>query len=153
MAKAQFIMEKSSGKLRFCGEQQESLYHAWASGLLDGTVIDVTLTKHRHPKTLAQLGYYFAVLMPFAVQELRNQGHDELFEVSVGDLKTGVETNTDTVDILFKTLFRSYKSMERIPLKRNMNDEEMGELIDFTLAWLAKNLGAIAPLPNKKEQE
>ena len=149
MAK-QFVMEKKGLLLEFCGEQQKMLYHAWVKGLPDKQLVDIAVTKHRHPKTNAQLGYWYGVLMPFASDELRSAGHNTLFDVGVGSVKTGVDTCPDTADLLLKTLFRAHRNLERLPLKRNMSDSEMGELIDFALAWLAENLGAIAPLPEKE---
>ena len=136
--------------LEFCGQTQISLYRAWVQSLDAKQIVEVTFEKRRHAKTNPQLGYWYGVLMPFAVQELREAGYDTLFDVSIGDLKTGVETNKDTCDLLFKTLFKAHKQMPDMPLKRDMSDAEMSELIDFALQWLAKNLGAVAPVPEEK---
>jgi len=146
MARAEFYMEKRGGTLRWCGDAQRRLYEAYVSGLPDSQIVEVVFAKRKHDKTMPQLGYWYAVLMPFAAKELRAAGHDELFEVAIGDLKTGVATTDQTTDLLFKTLFAAHKQMPYMR-KRDMTDETMSQLIDFTLAWLAKNLGAVAPQP------
>lgn len=148
-AKAKFFMQKTGGKLEFCGQQQKRLYAAYVEGLDGGQVIEASFQKRRHAKTSAQLGYWYGVLMPFCCDELRAAGHDELFAVAVGSLSTGVATTPDTTDLLFKTLFAAHKQLDKAPLKRAMTDEQMGELIDFTMEWTAKNLGAVAPQPEK----
>lgn len=149
MKKNTFYQEKRKGKLHLISPLQQKMYDAVVEGYKDGTLIEMTLKKSRPEKTNAQLGYYYGVLVPFAVEELREAGHDELFSIAVGNMETGVETNKDTVDLLFKTLFRAHKSLKHLPLKRSMTDEEMSQLIDFTLIWLAKNLGVAAPEPTK----
>jgi len=146
--KASFIFEKSGMSLHPCGPPQERLFRAWCEGLPPGAIIDAEFRKHRHPKTLSQLGYWYGVLMPFARDELVAQGHDTLFDVTVGKLKTGVATTTETADILFKTLYAAQRQLEAVPLKRRMTDEEMGNLIDFAMDWLARELGVTAPPPN-----
>ena len=149
MRKATFIFEKAGSRLRLCGKAQQNMYDAWLDSVPDGLILSVVYSKKRHEKTLSQLGYWYGVLMPFGCEVLREAGYDELFEVGVGELKAGVETTPNTTDLLFKTLFAAHKSLKGMPLKRDMTDEEMGQLIDFTMAWLAKNLGAVAPEPEK----
>ena len=143
---ATFYMERR-GNLQFAGQMQRKLYDAYVSGLPEGQIVQVTIRKARHDKTQPQLGYWYGVLMPFACDVLREAGYDELFEVAIGDLKAGVQTTPVTCDLLFKTLYGASVQAGGPVQKRTMTDEEMGQLIDFTATWLAKNLGAIAPQP------
>lgn len=145
--KATFIMERK-GTLRFCGDMQKRLFDAYVRSLPEGQVVEVSVRRHRHDKTSPQLGYWYAVLMPFAARELIAAGHNTLFDVAVGPFKTGVATTDYTADLLFKTLYGAHVGAGMV-LKRTMTKEEMGKLIDFTLMWLAENLGAVAPQPEK----
>ena len=146
MAKARFNYEKRDGCLHLSNLQWR-VYGAWVDGLPDGQIVDAEFRRHRHPKTKAQLGYWYGVLMHVASDALLEAGYDTLFDVAVGKLKTGVATTPDTCDLLFKTLFAASRQMDHAPQKRAMTDGQMGELIDYTKDWLARNLGVIAPLP------
>ena len=149
--KATFFLARGNDRLEFCGDMQRKLYEAWVGRLPDKAVVEMSLQPRRHAKTNPQLGYWYGVLMPFAVEVLCEAGHDTLFDVSVGKLKTGVETNVDTCDLLFKTLFMQHKQYDKLPLKRDMTDEQMGELIDFTVMWLVQNLGVTPPEPKESD--
>lgn len=126
---------------------QGILYKSFVDKLEEGDTVEIRLKKQQRTKTNPQLGYWYGVLIPFAVNVLREAGYNTLFDISVGDLKTGVATNKDTVDLLFKTLFMHHVSEKNLPLKRNMTTQEMSDLIDFALKWMAENLGAFCPTP------
>lgn len=146
--KAKFFMEKEDSRLEFCGDIQRSLYSAWVDGLPDKQIVEMTLEKRRHAKTNPQLGYWHAVLMPFAVEALESSGNYTLPDLLLDGEE--IETNENTTDWYFKIKFQRYKKLKKILLKRDMTDEEMGQLIDFTMMWLAKNLSAVAPQPAEK---
>lgn len=148
MAAATLYMHKSDGKLEWYPHQRV-IYSAIVGKMHDGDTAEITIKKQRPKKTRNQLGYWYGVLIPFAVDALRDSGHDTLFEISVGDLKTGVATDKDSTDLLMKTLFKVHLGSDRLLLKRDMDTETMSRLIDFTLRWLAENLGAIAPVPRE----
>ena len=149
MKKNTFYLEKRKGKLHLISPMQQQMYNAVVGRYKEGVLVEMTLKISRPEKTKAQLGYWYGVLMPFACSELREAGYDELCDITVGKLKVGMETNPITTDLMFKTLFRTHKVLKHLPLKRSMTDEEMSQLIDFTLVWLAKNLGVVAPEPEK----
>ena len=144
MKKATFVFKKADDGLWPAGDIQQRLYDAWIAGVPDGFVASVTFVKQRKPKSNPQLGYWYAVLMPFAVRELREAGYDSLAEI-----KVEWETNDGHVDEMFKYLFAQAKGLPETPRKRNMSTEDMGQLIDFTMEWLAKNLHVIAPEPER----
>ena len=85
--------------------------------------------------------------MPCAVQGLLDAGFDTLFACTMGGCE--VETNVETADLLFKTLFQQFKRFKDMPLKRDMTDDEMSELIEFTKRYCAENLNTIIPEPEK----
>jgi len=144
MAKPIFL-EKRGDKLEFCGEHQRTAYAKFIGGLTDKQIVEMTLQKRRHAKTNPQLGYWYGVLCPFAVGAMLDVGYNTIFDVGVGMLRVGVATAIPTVDLLFKTLFMNHKGLDKLPLKRDMKDEQMSELIDFSLTWLAENLGVTPP--------
>lgn len=129
---------------------QGTLYQSFMDELEEGDTVEIKLKKQQRTKTNSQLGFWFGVLIPFAVNALREAGYDTLFDISVGDLKTGVATNKDTVDLLFKTLFMHHASEKSLPLKRNMTTQQMSDLIDFALKWMAQNLGAFCPTQEER---
>jgi len=147
--KATFFMEAKHGALQFL-EHEKKRYQEWLKSFPDKTVVEMVLQKRRYPKTQAQLGYYHAVLLPFAVEELINAGYYDLFEMNVCGFDVGIQTSNETVDMLFKTLFRAHKQADKALLKRNMTDEEMSEYIDFVVRFVAVNLNANAPPPKEK---
>ena len=152
MAKT-FFLEKRGGKLEFCGTYQRDAYTDFTGKLKDKQVIEMTLQKRRHAKTNPQLAYWYGVLCPFTVGAMRDLGYNTLFDVSVGMYRVDVATSNDTVDLLFKTLFMHHKGLEKLPLKRDMTDETMSELIEFSLTWLAENLGVTPPEIEKENSD
>jgi hypothetical protein len=135
-------MQKQGNRLVAAGDLQQRMYIAFVSGLPDGAVFTVEISEHRQPKSLAQLGYWYGVLVPFATQELRASGNNTLAE-----LKVELETTDHNVDMMMKQLFRDAHQLRGIPEKKNMSVEEMCQLIDFTVIWLATQLGVCAPQP------
>ena len=126
---------------------QRILYDAFVASLKGEDSVEVRFRRQVRQKTNKQLGYWFAVLVPHTEEALREAGHNTIFDVSVGELTTGVETSTDTVDLLLKTLYKAYKLLDKLPRKREMSTEEMSGLIDFSLKWVAENLGTYIPTP------
>jgi hypothetical protein len=139
---AKFVMQKQGNRLVAAGDLQQRMYTAFVSGLPDGAVFTVTISEHKQPKSLAQLGYWYGVLMPFAEQEFLAQGYDTL-----ATLEVDLETNCTTMDMTFKHLFGRATHSVIVPEKRVMSVDEMSHLIDFTVTYLAKKLGVCAPQP------
>ena len=144
--KLTFMLQVHDSQLAPCGSHGP-LRDAWIAGLPEGAMVEETLKQYRPPKTNPQLGYWFGVVIPHAVAVLIEAGHDTLYEITVGDLKVGVATTKDTVDLLFKTLFRERLRLAKQPWKRNMTTEQMSALIDFGLMWLVTTFGFVVPEP------
>ncbi len=149
MAKAKFYMQKQGNALQFMGSRLE-VYKAWVKGLPDMQIIEAVFSKRRVAKTNPQLGYWFAVLMPFSVGAFLEQGIESLQTISYGKYKIEIPIDEDQADKFFKTIFQIRGKLKQTQLKRNMNDEEMGRLIDLTVRFLAEELGAVAPEPEKE---
>jgi len=148
--KATIYMEKVGGKLGFYSKWQERVHTAWVDGLPDGQVVEMDLRRRRQAKTLPQLAYWHGPLMQCAVESLLEAGYDTLpnFEIDGEE----VETTRETVDLWLKVRFKKRKNLKAVPLKRNMSVEIMGELIDFTVMWLAKDMGVVAPDPDRRTE-
>ena len=146
MAKATFYMLKEADRLSFTGKREEVMYKALISGYPDHQQVKVEVSKARESKTGPQLGYWYAVVMPFAVQAFRDNGYASLWTVTVCGCDVTRETDSDSVDLLFKKLYST--SIDKpFKGKSKMSEEEMSGLIDFALRWMAENLGAVCPAP------
>ena len=141
-------MYRGKSKLEWM-PHQKVMYEAFVKQIKDNQTVKITFQINKPAKTLPQLGYWYGVLMPVACEALREAGHDTLFEAEVGSFRVGLKTTVDTTDKFFKQLFGVYSNVPELPLKRKMTVEEMGELIDFTLKWLAENLNCFAPTPEE----
>ena len=144
--KQTFFMEERAGSLDFCKGQQVP-YSAWVSLCKPRQVVRMTLQEQRHPKTNPQLGYWYAGILPFICEELINLGHDTLdFGGNVAGFSVEVATTTDTVDMLLKGLFTAQSGRDMMS-KAKFTDEEMGQMIDFTIRWAAEKLQVAVPPP------
>ena len=104
----------------------------------------LTIEKYRKSKSLPQLGYYFACLLP----AFRNAALDQGWEFE----------SLEEVDIYLKSLFADREiankhtgEMIKIPaLKRNMSSTEMMVFINQVRDWSSEFLGAYIPGPNEQ---
>ena len=106
----------------------------------------LTIEKYRKAKSLPQLGYYFACLLPAFRNAALNQGWE--FE------------SLEEVDIYLKSLFADREiankhtgEMIKIPaLKRNMSTTEMMVFINQVRDWSSEFLGVYIPGPNEQTE-
>ena len=145
---ATFYMTKTGEKLEWM-PCQKVMYDAFVRTVKEDQTVCIKMQINRPRKTLPQLGYWYGVLIPFTRDELIKLGYNTL-ELSVREFSTPVDTDVDSVDNLLKSLFQAYKMMPLKPQKRKMTVDDMSELIEFTLKWLADNLGVFAPAPDSK---
>ena len=148
MAKAIFYMQKIGDLLKFMGSRR-AVYESWVKGLPDDQVVEAVFSKRRISKTNPQLGYWYAVLMPLAVEAFLAQGIESLRKISYGDYDIDIPIDENETDCFFKTIFQIKDKRKKMQLKRNMSNYEMSKLIDLTTRFLAENLGAVAPEPVK----
>ena len=151
MKPVRIYMYKDGGNLKMMPGHAE-IYNAWVSRVSDDKTVQCTLKINKLMKTLPQLGYYHAVMIPVTVEGLIDLGYDtipgaELF----GDL-VEEQTNPTTVDDYFKKLFAKYKGLKKTPSKAKMTVDEFSEFINFILKWLAEKPGIYCPPPKKNEQ-
>jgi hypothetical protein len=121
-----------------------TLYHrevfeVWCKGAKDGEY-SITFTKTVHPKTLAQLAYYYAVIIPTALKQMKADGNDT-YTVTIGDKEKELPIDEDMVDTILKQACMT-KS------KAQMSMEEASEFIDRCIMWCARYLGCVIPDPD-----
>ena len=105
---------------------------------------DWTIEKHKKKKSLSQLGYYFAVVLPMFRDFALEQGWE--FE------------SIEEVDIYLKSLFADREiankhtgEMIKIPaLKRNMTTSEFSTYVNQVRDWCSEFLGGYIPEPNEQ---
>lgn len=119
------------------------VFDAYVSGQKDGDYY-IALHKVRGaPKTLEQLGYYYAVIVPTVYRQMKEDGN-ETFVVKIGKKFKEVPLTADIVDLLLKEACAFDEK-----LKRNMTMAQCSEFIDRTIRWSAKWLGVVIPEPDK----
>jgi hypothetical protein len=121
-----------------------TLYHrevfeAWCLGAKDGDY-SLTFTKTVHPKTLAQLAYYYAVIIPSALKQMKADGNDT-YIVKIVDREKKLPIDEDVVDTILKQACL-------VKSKSRMSMEEASEFIDKCIMWCARYLGCVIPDPD-----
>jgi len=104
------------------------VFDAYCAGQKDG---DYYITIHKvkgSPKTLEQLGYYYAVIVPTAFKQMVEDGNEKMV-VKVGDKFKEVPLTEDVVDLLLKEACAKFDG-KKVTLKRNMSKLECSEFID-----------------------
>lgn len=120
---------------------RKSVWQAYLAGLPDGNYY-LTFTKRKGaPKTLEQLGYYYAVIIPTVYNQMVEDGH-ERFVVKVGAKFKEIPLTTDVVDLLLK---ESCAFDEKS--KAKMSKEECSQFIDRCIRWAARWLSCVIPPP------
>ena len=135
--------------LRYIATKDAKGWH-WQKGMQEAISAlppgryDWTIEKHKKKKSLSQLGYYFAVVVPMFRDFALEQGWE--FE------------SIEEVDIYLKSLFADREiankhtgEMIKIPaLKRNMSTVEMMTFINQVRDWCSEFLGGYIPEPNEQ---
>lgn len=141
MQKIQFYCKLEDGKLQL---NRRPVFDAYLSGLKDGDYY-LTIQKCKGaPKTVSQLAYYFAVIIPTVYQQLIDDGN-ETFVVKIGKNFKEVPLTKDTVDLLLKEAC-AYP----VRKKRDMTKLECSEFIDKCIRWAARWLSCVIPPPDKE---
>ena len=126
---------------------QGVLYEAFIKKLKEGDTVEIQLKKQGRKKTNPQLGYYHAVMLPFAVEGFLELGHDVLYVASVFGCDDEEKTTVDSMDKYFKGLYQGYKGLKKRPRKRDMTVDDFSEFISFLLKWMAEKPGIFCPTP------
>ena len=144
---ARFTVQNRGGKL--CAANKPKL-QAFIDGMPVGKNYTLTLEPVKAAKTLSQLGYWHATVLPHTVLALRQQGYDTLGEVGFGRYTAAISTNVYHADLLLKRMWATSIGVDGLPSKADMTTEQMSNLIDFALQWVAKNLQYAIRDPEEK---
>lgn len=139
--KVEFEGKLVDGKFKL---NRKSVWIAFLAGLKDGNYY-LTLTKRKGPpKTLEQLAYYYAVIIPTVYNQMVEDGH-ERFVVNIGGKFKEIPLTKDVVDLLLKEACAFDEKS-----KAKMSKEECSAFIDRTIRWAARWLSCVIPPPDKE---
>lgn len=127
------------------------VFNAYVKGLDDGNYY-IVLHKRKGPsKTPEQLGYYYAVIVPTAFKQMKEDGNERMV------IRTGkknaykfkeVPLTEEVVDLLLKEACAKFDG-KIVTLKRNMTMRECSEFIDRAIRWCARYLHCVIPPPEE----
>lgn len=126
------------------------VFDAYALGQQDGNYYIVLHKTKGSPKTLEQLGYYYAVIVPTAFKQMVEDGNEKMI-VKIGDKFKEVPITEDVVDLLLKETCAKLDG-QKVTLKRNMSKSECSEFIDRVIRWCARYLHCVIP-PSDTEND
>lgn len=117
----------------------------YVKGLKDGDYC-ITLRKAKgSPKTLEQLGYFHAVVVPTVFKQMVEDGNDTVsFDIG-GRIKELPLTEDMVVEIL-KEVWAKSKDV-KVKSKADMTITEASELISISIEWAARYLHCSIPEP------
>ncbi|HDY88113.1 MAG TPA: hypothetical protein ENH82_08385 [bacterium] len=123
------------------------VFCAYTKGLKNG---DYYLTLHKvkgSPKTLEQLGYFHAVVVPTAFKQMVEDGNDTVKFIIDGKEKE-LPLTEDMVVVIFKEVWAKAKNV-KVKSKKDMTITEASELITISIEWAARYLHCSIPEPSK----
>ena len=122
------------------------VFLAYVKGLKEGKYY-VTLHKVKGPaKTLEQLGYFHAVVVPTCFKQMIEDGNGTVsFEVGGGTKE--LPLTEDMVVEMLKEIWAKYKGV-KVKSKAIMSMSEASELISISIEWAARYLHCSIPEPN-----
>jgi hypothetical protein len=122
------------------------VFDAYVAGQDDGNYY-LTLHKRKGPpKTLPQMAYYYAVIVPTALKQMIADGNKN-YVVKVGDKFAEVPLTKDIVDTVLKSRCAKFDG-ETVTDKANMSKEEASDFIDRVIRWCARYLHCVIPDPD-----
>jgi len=122
------------------------IFLAYVKGLKDGNYY-LTLHKAKgSPKTLEQLGYFHAVIVPTAHKQMLADGNRTVkFEIE--DKVKELPLTEDMVVVMLKEVWAKTMGV-KIKSKRDMTISEASELISISIEWCARYLHCSIPEPD-----
>jgi len=121
------------------------VFDAYCAGQKDG---DYYVTLHKvkgSPKTLEQLGYFHAVIVPTAHKQMIADGNRTvIFEID--GRKKEIPLTEDMVIEILKGVWAKTKGVA-VKSKADMTKLEASELIEISIEWCARYLHCVIPEP------
>ena len=123
------------------------VFLAYAKGLKDGNYYLELHKVKGSPKTLEQLGYFHAVVVPTAYKQMVEDGNDTvIFEMD--GRKKELRLTEDMVVEILKEVWAKANGVE-VKSKADMTKAEASELISISIEWCARYLHCTIPEPEK----
>jgi len=118
----------------------------YAKGLKDGDYYATLQKVKGSPKTLEQLGYFHAVIVPTVHKQMIADGNRTVkFEMD-GRVKE-LPLTEDMVVAMLKEIWAKSKGVE-VKSKADMSKSEASELISISIEWAARYLHCSIPEPD-----
>ena len=119
-----------------------SIISTFLDGWKDGQPGKLSITKISEPKSLAQLGYYYKIILPEAVKAFE-QNEDYSLVMQLGDKQIEVELTLKNMDNFLKL---RYAAMSGVYMdKAEMDMAECSAFEDWVIKWLATWFGCQVP--------
>lgn len=119
------------------------IFDAYCLGQPDGEYCD-TFKKAVAPKTLAQLAYYYAVIVPTALRQMKAEGNGtKTIKTGKGGIREKIlPLDKDDMDDILKDACATKG-------KSRMSIEEASEFMERCILWCAQWLGCVIPPADK----
>jgi hypothetical protein len=130
---------------------QPQIFKAYCKGQKEG---DYYLTIHKAkgpPKTLAQLAYYHAVILPTVQKQMVLDGHDTVWLRGIKGEDIQLPLTADTVDLLLKLKCAVFEDWGRLD-KADMDIDQAREFITRCQMYAAQYLNCVIPDPRPNDQ-
>ena len=119
------------------------VFFAYVKGLKDGNYYSTLHKVKGSPKTLEQLGYFHAVVVPTAYKQMVEDGNDTVKFIIDGKEKE-LPLTEDMVVVILKEVWAKSKSV-KVKSKADMTIGEASELISISIEWCARYLHCSIP--------
>lgn len=122
------------------------VFLAFVKGLKDSAYY-ITLHKAKgSPKTLEQLGYFHAVVVPTAHKQMIAEGNRTV-KFEIGGRVKELPLTEDMVVVMLKEVWAKTTGVN-VKSKADMTKPEASELISISIEWCARYLHCSIPEPN-----
>lgn len=119
------------------------VFLAYVKGLKDGNYYSTLHKVKGSPKTLEQLGYFHAVVVPTAFKQMVEDGNDTVKFIIDGKEKE-LPLTEDMVVVILKEVWAKTKGV-KVKSKAGMTISEASELISISIEWCARYLHCSIP--------
>ena len=138
-------MKVKDGSLVTYDESQRTLLNEFVGALVDGDSVNVKMKQVRTGKTWPQLGYWYAVIVPYAMKGFVECGQDSMEVTLSNGLRLSKRINRDDIDAFLKELYSEHIGYSKEINKRTMDIGDMRDMINFAADFIAENFGIVCP--------
>ena len=140
----EFYGQIKNGRFRL---NRRDVFDAYASGLKDGVYYFKLYKLKGEPKTLPQLAYYYAVVIPTVFKQMKEDGNNT-FTVNIAGRVKEIPLTMDVVNDILKLSCAKFDG-ENVVNKADMTKNEAREFIRSCIRWAARYLHCVIPEPKE----